>query len=89
MTEPPGVAEVTPSVLLTDRSACAARIVSLSVAALLPGVGSVTEDAIDALLDSVPAAAELIVQPDLDHDLPAHYRFGCIVRTTFTCNLVT
>src|SRR6187455_154998 len=38
---PPAVTEITPSVLVTARSACPARV-SESVAELLPGVGSVT-----------------------------------------------
>src|SRR3954447_24235049 len=41
VTEPPGVAVVTPSVFVTARSACAVSV-SVSVAELLPGVGSVT-----------------------------------------------
>src|SRR5580765_1735211 len=40
MTLPPGVAVVTPSVLVIARSACGASV-SLSVAELLPGGGSV------------------------------------------------
>src|SRR3954447_12454023 len=40
VTDPPGVAVVTPSVLVIARSAWAPRA-SLSVAELLPGVGSV------------------------------------------------
>src|SRR5215831_10890054 len=39
--EPPGVAVVTPSVLVIDRSATSV-MVSVSVALLLPGVGSLT-----------------------------------------------
>ena len=41
MTDPPGVAVVTPSELVIDRFACGANV-SVSVALLLPGVGSVT-----------------------------------------------
>ena len=47
---PPGVAEVTPSVLVIDRSALGVSA-SVSVAELLPGVGSVT-----------PAGAATVVQ---------------------------
>src|SRR6185295_15429227 len=63
VTEPPGVAVVTPSVLVIARSALAASV-SLSVAELLPGVGSVTPAGavtVDVLL-SVPVAAAEIVQ---------------------------
>ena len=54
---------VTPSVLVIDRSALAASV-SLSVAELLPGVGSVTPaGAVTvAVLLSVPVAAAEIVQ---------------------------
>jgi len=41
VTEPPGVAVVTPSVLVMLRSACGVNV-SVSVALLLPGAGSVT-----------------------------------------------
>jgi hypothetical protein len=41
VTEPPGVAVVTPSVLVMARFACGVSV-SVSVAVLLPGVGSVT-----------------------------------------------
>src|SRR3989344_9032954 len=41
VTEPPGMAVVTPSVLVMDRSACGG-MVSESVALLLPGFGPVT-----------------------------------------------
>ena len=63
MTLPPAVAVVTPSVLVIDRSADAASV-SLSVALLLPGVGSVTpaSAATVAVLDSVPVAAAEMVQ---------------------------
>ena len=63
VTEPPGVAVVTPSVFVIARSADAAKV-SLSVAELLPGVGSVTPPgaATVAVLLSVPVAAALIVQ---------------------------
>ena len=63
MTLPPGVAVVTPSVLVIARSADAASA-SVSVAELLPGVGSVTPAgaATVAVLLSVPLAAAEIVQ---------------------------
>ena len=54
--DPPGTAEVTPSVLLIDKSACPVSTVSLSVAESLPGVGSVTDPLTLAVLDSVPVA---------------------------------
>lgn len=62
VTVPPGVAEVTPSVFVIERSAELA-IVSVSVAELLPGVGSVTPAgaATVAVLESDPVAAPLIV----------------------------
>src|SRR5213075_1185483 len=62
VTEPPAVAVVTPSVLVIDRSADLV-IVSLSVAELLPGVGSVTPaGAVTvAVLDRVPVAAALML----------------------------
>ena len=54
---------VTPSVLVIDRSALAPSV-SVSVAELLPGVGSVTPaGAVTvAVFDSVPVAAAEIVQ---------------------------
>src|SRR5262245_27984011 len=57
VTDPPAVAAVTPSVLVMDRSA-APPSVSLSVALLLPGVGSVVPPPVltVAVLDSVPLA---------------------------------
>src|SRR4051794_11076267 len=57
VTEPPAVAVVTPSVFVMPRSALAA-MVSLSVAELLPGVGSVTPAGTEtvAVLLSVPVA---------------------------------
>src|SRR6185295_1613760 len=63
VTEPPGVAVVTPSVLVTARSAVAPSV-SVSVAELLPGVGSVTPAgaATVAVLESVPVADGEIVQ---------------------------
>src|SRR6185312_2278192 len=62
VTDPPGVAVVTPSVTVMARSALATSV-SLSVAELLPGVGSVTPaGAVTvAVLLSVPVAAALIV----------------------------
>jgi len=58
VTLPPAVAVLTPSVLVIDRSACAPSV-SLSVAELLPGAGSVTPaGAVTvAVLISVPVAA--------------------------------
>src|SRR6476469_6141955 len=63
VTLPPGVAVVTPSVLVIARSADALKV-SLSVAELLPGVGSVTPaGAVTvAVLESVPVAAAEMVQ---------------------------
>ena len=62
VTLPPGVAVVTPSVLVMLKSAWGLNV-SVSVAALLPGVGSVTPPgaATVAVLDSMPVAAALIV----------------------------
>src|SRR4051794_35029779 len=62
VTDPPGVAVVTPSVLVIARSALAASV-SLSVAELLPGVGSVTPAGaatVDVLLNVPVAAAEIV-----------------------------
>jgi hypothetical protein len=61
--EPPGVAAVTPSVLVIERSAVAPNP-STSVAELFPGVGSVTPPgaATVAVLLSEPVAAPEIVQ---------------------------
>src|SRR3954470_2550904 len=63
VTEPPAVAVVTPSVLVIERSALAPRV-SLSVAELLAGVGSVTPAgaATVAVLLRVPVAAAEMVQ---------------------------
>ena len=63
VTEPPGVAVVTPSVAVIARSAPGARL-SVSVAELLPGVGSVTPAGAptDAVLLSVPVAAAEMLQ---------------------------
>ena len=63
VTLPPGVAVVTPSVFVIARSAEGASV-SLSVAELLPGVGSVTPAgaATVAVLLSVPVAAAELVQ---------------------------
>ena len=57
------MAVVTPSVLVIDRSALAASV-SLSVAELLPGVGSVTPPGAVtvAVLLKLPVAAAEIVQ---------------------------
>jgi hypothetical protein len=61
VTLPPGVADVTPSVLVIAKSACGANV-SVSVAELLPGVGSVTPAGglTVAAFDRVPDALELI-----------------------------
>src|SRR5262245_28346993 len=58
VTDPPAVAVVTPSVLVKARRA-APTIVSVSVALVLPGVGSVVPAAVltVAVLDHVPVAA--------------------------------
>ena len=56
------MAVVTPSSLVIDTSASATSTVSLSVAELLPGFGSVPPKLIDAVLDSVPVADEKMVQ---------------------------
>src|SRR5262249_11403456 len=55
VTDPPGVAVVTPSVLVMERSAVPV-IVSVSVAELLAGFGSVTPAGAStfAVLDNVP-----------------------------------
>src|SRR4051794_37648346 len=58
VTEPPGVAVVTPSVLVIPRSACGVNM-SVSVAVLLPGLGSVAALETVAVLDRVPVAAAL------------------------------
>src|SRR5436189_33366 len=60
VTEPPGVAVVTPSVFVIARSADALNV-SVSVAELLPGVGSVTgADTVAVLLKLPVAAAEMV-----------------------------
>jgi hypothetical protein len=61
VTLPPGVADVTPSVFVTARSACALSV-SVSVAELLPGVGSVTPAGAltVAVFDRVPVALAAI-----------------------------
>src|SRR5689334_13159050 len=63
VTEPPAVAVVTPSVLVIARSAVAPSP-SVSVAELLPGVGSVTPPGVAtvAVLVSEPVAAAEMVQ---------------------------
>jgi hypothetical protein len=63
VTEAPGVAAVTPSVLVMPRFACG-ESVSVSVALLLPGVGSVTlaDVATVAMLVSEPVAAAEMLQ---------------------------
>src|SRR5258706_580014 len=63
VTEPPGVAVVTPSVTVTARFALPASV-SLSVAELLPGAVSVTPPGavIVAVLLSVPVADGAIAQ---------------------------
>ena len=59
----PGTADGTPSVLVMARSALTPKL-SLSVAELLPGVGSVTPAGADtvAVLLRVPVAAAEMVQ---------------------------
>src|SRR5262245_28180732 len=61
VTLPAGPAVVTPSVFVIARSACGVSV-SVSVAELLPGVGSVTPAgaATVAVFDRVPVAAPLI-----------------------------
>ncbi len=61
--EPPAVTVVTPSVLVMPTFACAVSV-SVSVAELLPGVGSVTPPAVAtvAVLLSEPVAAAEIAQ---------------------------
>ena len=61
MTEPPGVAVVTPSVLVIDKSAFALSV-SVSVALLLPPVGSVTPAGVAtvAVFDKLPVALPLM-----------------------------
>lgn len=63
VTDPPAVAVVTPSVFVIERSADAPSV-SVSVAELLPGVGSVTPPGAVtvAVLLSVPLAAAEMVQ---------------------------
>ena len=63
VTEPPGVADVTPSVFVIARSADALNV-SVSVAVLLPGAGSVTPPggATVAVLLKLPVAAAEMVQ---------------------------
>src|SRR5262245_37388709 len=62
VTLPPGTAVVTPSVFVIARSACGVSV-SVSVAELLAGVGSVTPAgaATVAVFDRVPVVAALIV----------------------------
>ena len=64
VTDPPGTAVVTPSVFVIERSACGVSV-SVSVAELLPGTGSVTAVATVAVLLSVPVAAALIVHEEV------------------------
>ena len=61
VTLPPGVAVVTPSVLVMDRSALAASV-SVSVAELLAGLLSVIGEVTVAVLLRVPVAAAEIAQ---------------------------
>jgi hypothetical protein len=63
VTEPPGVAVVTPSVLVIARSACGDNV-SVSIAVLLPGVESVTlpDGATVAVFASEPVADGEILQ---------------------------
>ena len=66
VTEPPGVAVVTPSVFVIPRFALGDSV-SLSVAELLPGTGSVMPPAVAtvAVFDRVPVALAEIVQLDV------------------------
>ena len=59
VTLPPGTADTTPSVFVTARSACGLNV-SVSVAELFPGIGSVTPagGATVAVFDKVPVADE-------------------------------
>ena len=61
VTLPPGTAVVTPSVLVIAMSACGTSV-SVSVALLLPGTGSVIADDTDAVLTRVPSASAAIAQ---------------------------
>ena len=58
---PPGVAEVTPSVLVMLRSALPPNV-SVSVALLLPATGSVVVDQTVAVLTNEPVAEDLTPQ---------------------------
>ncbi len=61
MVEPPATTVATPSVLVMDRSACGVKV-SVSVAELLPGVGSAIELETVAVFTRVPVAAAEIAQ---------------------------
>src|SRR5262245_59057263 len=72
VTDPPAVTVVTPSVLVIARSACELRV-SVSVALLLAGFGSVTAPPLTvAVFDSVPVAdAEIAADAVYVTDAPA------------------
>ena len=73
---PPGVAEVWPSVLVIDRSADGASV-SVSVALLFAGFGSVTPPATEtvAVLTRLPVAAASTLQVAVYVTLPLTGRF--------------
>jgi hypothetical protein len=75
VTEPPGVAEVTPSVFVMPRLACGVNV-SVSVALLLPGVGSVTvaEVATVAVFTREPVADDEMLQLAVYVTLPVFGR---------------
>ena len=57
----PGTSEAAPSVLVIARSVCGVSV-SVSVALLLPGVGSVVAAVIVAVLASEPVASAAMLQ---------------------------
>src|SRR5689334_23314262 len=61
VTEPPGVAVVTPSVFVIARSACGVSV-SVSVALLFAGVGSATALDTVAVFESEPVAVDEMLQ---------------------------
>jgi hypothetical protein len=67
----PGVADATPSVLVIDRSPVGVSV-SVSVAELLPGVGSVTEagTATDAVFAKLPVAVVEMVEVSVNVAVP-------------------
>ena len=76
VTEPPGIAVVTPSVFVIPRLACGVSV-SVSVALLFAGVGSVTlpDGATVAVLLSEPVAADEMLQFAVYVTLPPLGRF--------------